>query len=407
MSNRRSLTAWLPHYSIARSFLQIIEGTSFSRLQTMLGQVWEKTGTPLDPVDWSDPGAWIPARLSGDNAAIARRLWEASNRTINPRYCGGLTSICKTHDLIHVVEDQISLSDAGRSFLNEDAAQIARMDKYDGIMVILNEIAARSPSQRKHLLPAFRHFCHTYTTWRSHGSVSSALGYRLANLVKRDLIEKSGQSYAITIFGLDYLERFSPLAIDGNRTESGQRDASSDPGENLVNSILRLADQQSEAARDQLKRHLQSMNPTKFEHLIKLLLEEMNYDNVQVTSASRDKGVDVVANIQLGISSAREVVQVKRQQSNIMRPVLDQLRGSLHYFNAVRGTIITTGGFTKGTIEAAFLPGAPPITLIDGETLLDMLIEHGIGVKRREVSYFEFDSDSLAISESDDEPDLD
>ena len=55
--------------------------------------------------------------------------------------------------------------------------------------------------------------------------------------------------------------------------------------------------------------------------------------------------------------------------------------GSLHRFRAVRGTIITTAGFAKGTTEAAFEAGAAPITLIDGQKLVDLLIENSIGAK--------------------------
>ena len=42
------------------------------------------------------------------------------------------------------------------------------------------------------------------------------------------------------------------------------------------------------------------------------------------------------------------MIQVKRHRGTIHRPVLDQLRGWLHRFNAVRGTIITTGRHPKG-----------------------------------------------------------
>jgi restriction system protein len=110
--------------------------------------------------------------------------------------------------------------------------------------------------------------------------------------------------------------------------------------------------------------------------------------------------VDVVANIEFGISSVREVVQVKRHKGNIGRRVLDQLRGSLHRFNAVRGTIITTGGFSRGTIQAAFERGAAPITLIDGEKLLDLLVEHEIGATKSSVEYIDFDASKLAQFES-------
>jgi len=148
---------------------------------------------------------------------------------------------------------------------------------------------------------------------------------------------------------------------------------------------------------------LATMDPFKFEELIKLLLEEMGYTDVETTSPVNDKGVDVVANVELGVSSVREVIQVKRRRGNLGRPVLDQLRGSLHRWNAVRGTIITTGGFSTGATRAAFERGAAPITLIDGVKLLDLLIEHEIGVSKNPVEYIEFDASKLAQFESDEE----
>ena len=122
----------------------------------------------------------------------------------------------------------------------------------------------------------------------------------------------------------------------------------------------------------------------------------MGYDNVATTSPTNDKGIDVIGTIKLGISAVREVIQVKRHRGTIHRPVLDQLRGSLHRFNAVRGTIITTGRFSKGVEEAAFERGAAPITLIDGEKLLDLLIDNGIGVSKRPLEYLEFAPEKLA-----------
>jgi len=133
-----------------------------------------------------------------------------------------------------------------------------------------------------------------------------------------------------------------------------------------------------------------------FEHLIKRLLEEMNYDNVTVTSPSSDGGVDVVADIELGITSVREVVQAKRHRGTIQRKDLDALRGSLHRFDAVRGTIITTSNYSKGTLEAAFEQGAAPITLIDGEKLIDLLITHSIGVRKKTLEVLELNAAAFA-----------
>lgn len=105
--------------------------------------------------------------------------------------------------------------------------------------------------------------------------------------------------------------------------------------------------------------------------------------------------MDVVGDIEVGITAVREVVQVKRHRHNIQRPVLDALRGSLHRFGAVRGTIITTSGFSKGTRNAAFERGAAPITLIDGDKLVDLLIEHELGVRKKAIEILELDEQAL------------
>ena len=78
------------------------------------------------------------------------------------------------------------------------------------------------------------------------------------------------------------------------------------------------------------------------------------------------------------------------------------LRGSLHRFTAQKGTIITTGDYGKGAKDAACEMGAAPITLINGETLIDLLVQHEIGVKKKTVDYYELDETAFQVQESDD-----
>ncbi|WP_162265256.1 restriction endonuclease, partial [Salmonella enterica] len=114
-----------------------------------------------------------------------------------------------------------------------------------------------------------------------------------------------------------------------------------DPRKELLEAVKRYNAQQKELLREQLS----TMNPYKFEHLVAQLLEAMGYEQVEVTKASGDKGVDVVGKVQVGITTITEVVQVKRMQNTINRPLIDQLRGALPYHKAIRGTLITTGRF--------------------------------------------------------------
>ena len=55
------------------------------------------------------------------------------------------------------------------------------------------------------------------------------------------------------------------------------------------------------------------------------------------------------------------------------------------------------GDFAKGAKDAAFEMGAAPITLINGETLLDLLMQHEIGIKKKTVEYYELDESAFVV----------
>lgn len=387
---KRQLTPDLPTYESGQRFLRIIDGVSENQYNSMVKDIYEHIRNPKDPFNWKEPEDWIPRILTNESRALALRIWRDSSRLVNPRHTFGPYYLCRIHQLSSVANGSIQITERGKRFLAGDVAVLAEMDEYDGLLFVLSEVAATGPGRRREFEDSYAKFCRAHTTYAADSSIVSSLIYRLNNLLDRRLIEKSGHSYQVTHMGLEYLGRYSG---------AGSKNAPN-------STIARFANANNASARQQLAEFLQTMNPYLFEHLIKHLLVKMGYENVEVNGGSGDKGVDVVADIELGISSVREVVQVKRHKGNIGRPILDQLRGSLIFFQAVRGTIITTGGFTKGTKEAAFLPGAAPITLIDGETLLDLLIEHDIGVTRREIRILEFDETSLSQFESEEEATL-
>jgi restriction system protein len=119
------------------------------------------------------------------------------------------------------------------------------------------------------------------------------------------------------------------------------------------------------------------------------------YENVTVTGRSGDGGIDVVADIEIGILQLRTAVQVKRMKGNVQRPVVSQLRGDMALLDMDQGMIITTGGFSQGAKDVARVRNVTPITLIDGDHLTDLLIEQGIGVHRETVEVLRFDEAGL------------
>ena len=166
--------------------------------------------------------------------------------------------------------------------------------------------------------------------------------------------------------------------------------------EKEISGITRLAAKQRTAVKKQLLNHLLLMEPGDFEQLVARLLGAMGYDNITVTRRSADGGVDVLADIEVGILRLRTAVQVKRMKGNVQRPVVSQLRGDMMTLPEVdQGMIITTAGFSAGATEVARVRNAPLIVLIDGDRLADLLIEYEIGTRVEQVEIVTFDEERL------------
>lgn len=393
-NDSRALTPGLPDYTRARHFLRVMDGVQYPLYRSTYNAIWEQRGSPQDQVDWTEPDVWIAERLGGAEQVLAQRIWAESKHELNPRYLRGSWYLTTKHDLLERgAEDVLKVTSFGQQFLDDpDGRVVAAIDAYEGVLTILQLVAERGPGKRAEFLEGFAGFCNADTTYRSDNVIKGALYDRLRNLVERGYVQLRSLTYQITDSGLRYLERYAGL-VPGRQAGSKQTE------------LRQLTKDLTQQAREQLGEHLAAMDPFKFEELVKFLLEEMGYADVVTTSPTNDRGVDVVANIELGISFVREVIQVKRHRGNINRTILDQLRGSLHRFSAVRGTIITTGGFSRGTMSAAFERGAAPITLIDGEKLIDLLVAHEVGVTKHTLEYLEFDATKLVQFDLEDEPD--
>ena len=376
----------VPHYPTnrqARRFMDLMNGHSKRIFFTMRETIEANLGTPQQTQDWSQPEKWIPQILEGDEQALAFHLWQKSEGLINPRYLNGVWLLSSQYHLLESdVNEILHLTAAGQDFLDNPEGETVRyIDYSEGLLHLLLIVAEHGPGKRADFIPPYSEFLRQYSKIRSLRAINATWYGRIRNLLARGLVSRSGMIYEITQKGLAYLEQVGSLFEQAGR----------EPVTGPQTQIRKLLRKQQEEVRARLRETLANMDPFAVETLVKRLLEAMEYENVEVTNRSNDGGVDVVADIEVGITPVREVVQVKRRRSNIQRNVLDQLRGSLHRFNATRGTIISTGGFSRGAKKAAFEPGAAPITLIDGERLIDLLIEHEIGVRKRTLHLIEFE----------------
>ena len=84
----------------------------------MASAIDEQTGTPQNPLDWSDPDTWIGERLQGNDAQLAHHIWQDSHHTVSPRYIAG--ALLLMHNYALLVSDEMGIyqiSERGRLFL--------------------------------------------------------------------------------------------------------------------------------------------------------------------------------------------------------------------------------------------------------------------------------------------------
>lgn len=136
---------------------------------------------------------------------------------------------------------------------------------------------------------------------------------------------------------------------------------------------------------DELLEMLKRTSPTFFEKLVMDLLVKMGYggSDTEIRQAAmkgnQDKGIDgVIKEDVLGLSHI--YLQAKRWKDSVGSQVVHGFSGSMDQFHATKGVLITTSTFTE---EARRFIGkiGKTIILIDGQQLVQLMLEHELGVK--------------------------
>lgn len=143
--------------------------------------------------------------------------------------------------------------------------------------------------------------------------------------------------------------------------------------------------------RDRLREVLGEMHPQAFERLIGELLVAIGFEDVEVTRYVGDKGIDLRATLVVGgVTNVRTAIQVKRHTTgSIGAPTVRELRGGLGPHD--RGLIITLSRFSKDAQREAAEPDRSPISLVEGDQLIDLLIGHRVGVTSTNMTVLELD----------------
>lgn len=151
------------------------------------------------------------------------------------------------------------------------------------------------------------------------------------------------------------------------------------------------------AVAEELLENLKQVSPARFEVIVLDVLHRLGYgghrDDLQRVGGSGDGGIDGIISLdKLGLEKV--YVQAKRWQNTVGRPELQAFYGALAGQKARRGVFITTSGFTSQARD--FARAVEGMVLVDGQRLVNLMIENEVGVTSRilrvpklDMDYFE------------------
>lgn len=185
------------------------------------------------------------------------------------------------------------------------------------------------------------------------------------------------------------IEQKRATKTDGHEPENSEKE---DSQENL--------DVSDTEWRSDLRQKLVEMNPYKFEIFCRGLLKKMgiSVDKEKGIRKSNDGGIDGYGySVNANYRTERVALQCKRfNDGQVGSKSIDEFKGAIIRHSAEYGIFITTSTFTKSALETAKI-GQLPVTLIDGEKLIDLIAS--FGYKVRKVSYYIPDETDVIWSE--------
>jgi restriction system protein len=133
--------------------------------------------------------------------------------------------------------------------------------------------------------------------------------------------------------------------------------------------------------REAIASRLQALPAAGFERFCQRLLRESGFEEVTITGRSGDGGIDGVGILQVNaLVSFKVLFQCKRYTGSVTPSQVRDFRGAM-MGRADKGIIITTGSFTSEARKEAVRDGVPPIELVDGDKLVNMLEQLELGLK--------------------------
>jgi restriction system protein len=162
----------------------------------------------------------------------------------------------------------------------------------------------------------------------------------------------------------------------------------------LTPNLEELAEEYIAAFKQKVLEKLQDLAPQQFERFAASLLAAYGFAEVRVTGRSGDGGIDGRGRLKVGLAAMNVAFQCKRWQGQVGRPEVDKFRGAIQG-ECEQGIFFTTSDFSPQAREASIKKGAVPIILINGDAIVELMMEKGLGVKRRALQVYEDQIETL------------
>jgi len=199
-------TPLYPLYSEVRCLIKICrDSVSNAALLELINAVWDQTGTPQNPVDWSKPDEWIDERLQEKSKKLAHLIWSGSNKTVNPRHVYGSYLFINSYKLLLPDATGVfRITARGEKFLSDERVVVRELDEAEGLPQLLGILAAHSPAKRGDLLSEWGEFLLSHSKYGTSSTIKDTLRRRILNLVERGFVTRDGNTYTIGEKGVAY-----------------------------------------------------------------------------------------------------------------------------------------------------------------------------------------------------------
>lgn len=211
------------------------------------------------------------------------------------------------------------------------------------------------------------HVVHTQVRRHAKG-----LDFPSASDTKYFELFESGRYY---LLGSDHEVKSQALSVAKSSVRRG-----------TLTSIKTLHNEYLDEFKSRTLKEIKKIDPTKFEQFCRNLLSAYGFRDVVVTRPVKDGGVDGHGRLEVGVAHLNVAFQCKRRtKGRVGRLEIDQFRGATQG-QYEQGYFFTTADFSPEAKENSFKPGAVPIILIDGMSIIDIMIDKQFGVETEQLS---------------------